>query len=258
MLTNRSQRWRLRRSIFVPNATEIDPRDYAVDALDHAAARAFIGQHHYLQSYPAAQFAAGLYRKAQLVGAAVFATPSNDAVITAHTGLENPRNGTTLARLILLDVIPGNAETFFVARARKLLRIHKPEIEAFVSYADETAGHIGQVYAALSGSYRGRTRSRRRHFIGDVQIAERTLCKIALEEPGGEGAARQILTAGADGRRPFEPPAQWIDRLRQTHQLVSHPVPGLHIYSFPLTMAARLAERALPRHPYPRLHSLPE
>lgn len=257
MITTRSQRWRLRRSIFVPNSTEIDPRDYTVAAIEPKTARAFVQEHHYLRSFPASQFAAGLFRARTLVGACVFATPSNDAVITTHTGLIDPRTGTTLARLILLDDIPGNAETYFVARAKRLLRQEKPHIEAFVSYADETVGHIGQIYAALSGSYRGRTRFRQRHFIGNLQIAERSLSKITLEEPGGEGAARQLLAAGAHERHPSETPGQWIARLRRDQQLVSRRSPGLHVYSFPLTLAARLAERDLPRKTYPKLNTNP-
>lgn len=253
MLTERSQRWRLRRSLFVPNATEIDPRQYAVDGLEHSTARRFIREHHYLGSHPAAQFAAGLFRKTELVGAAIFATPSNDAVITRHTGLLNPRHGTTLARLVLLDDVPGNAETYFVARAQRLLRSAKANIEAFVSYSDETVGHVGQVYKALSGSYRGRARSRSRHYLANFQISERSLSKIALEEPGGEGAARQLIAAGASERHPHESPSKWISRLRQERQLISRQVPGLHVYSFPLTLAARIAERSIPREAYPRL-----
>ena len=42
MLTDRSQRWRDRRSRYVDGDTVIDPRRYAVDLVAHDTARAFV------------------------------------------------------------------------------------------------------------------------------------------------------------------------------------------------------------------------
>lgn len=68
MLTDRTQRWRNRRSLFVSGDTMIDPSRYAVDIVDHTTARAFISDHHYLPRYPAAQVAVGLSAQAQPEG----------------------------------------------------------------------------------------------------------------------------------------------------------------------------------------------
>lgn len=104
MHTTRSQRWRDRRALWTSDVTTIDPRFYAVDLIDHGLARAFIAQHHYLPTYPAAQVATGLFgRNARLEGVAVFAVPATGAVITRHTGFADPSKGCVLARLILLD-----------------------------------------------------------------------------------------------------------------------------------------------------------
>src|SRR5690606_34803610 len=117
--------------------------------------------HHYLPTYPAARLATGLEDRAgRLQGVAVFAEPATGAVITCHTGLASASQGCVLARLILLDGVPQNGESFFVARSFGLLRRERPQIEAVVSYADPSAGHIGRVYAALSARHCAITRPR--------------------------------------------------------------------------------------------------
>ncbi|WP_254606331.1 hypothetical protein [Sphingomonas bacterium] len=89
MLTDRTQRWRDRRSLFVSGDTMIDPSRYAVDIVDHTTARAFISDHHYLPRYPAAQVAVGLFGpgaagRPALSGLIVFGVPATGAVITRH------------------------------------------------------------------------------------------------------------------------------------------------------------------------------
>ena len=161
MNTSRSQRWRDSRALWTDDETVIDPRAYSVDLIAHDVASIFISAHHYLPNYPAAQVAVGLFGpRGTLAGVAVFARPAVDAVITAHTGFTDPAKGTVLARLLLLDGVPQNGESFFVARAFDVLRRERPAVEAVVSYSDPQAGHIGRVYAALSGAHRGVTKPR--------------------------------------------------------------------------------------------------
>jgi hypothetical protein len=146
MQTSRSQRWRERRALWASDLTIIDTRSYSVDMLDHKRAQVFIGQHHYLPTYPAAHAAIGLFgRHGRLEGVAVFAVPASPAVITRHTGFADAARGCTLARLVLLDSVPQNGESFFCARAFRLLRQARPGIEAVISFSDPEAGHIGRV-----------------------------------------------------------------------------------------------------------------
>jgi hypothetical protein len=120
-----------------------------VDIIARPTAQAFIAAHHYLPTYPAARLAVGLFGKsAQLEGVAVFAVPPTNAVITRHTGFAQPDKGCVLARLVLLDSVPQNGESFFCSRTFGLLRQARPTIEAVVAYSDPEAGHIGRVYAA--------------------------------------------------------------------------------------------------------------
>ena len=110
MLTDRSQRWRDRRSLFVAGDSVIDPRRYAVDVVAHDTARAFLADHHYLPRYPAAQLACGLFGpgdpgRSALVGLIVFGVPATGAVITRHTGYADPARGCVLQRLICLPSV---------------------------------------------------------------------------------------------------------------------------------------------------------
>ena len=148
MLTDRSQRWRDRRSLFVAGDSVIDPRRYAVDVVAHDTARAFLADHHYLPRYPAAQLACGLFGpgdpgRSTLVGLIVFGVPATGAVITRHTGYADPARGCVLQRLICLPSVAANGESFFTSRAFRLLRLAKPGIDAVVSFSDPAFGHCG-------------------------------------------------------------------------------------------------------------------
>ncbi|VWX51048.1 hypothetical protein [Novosphingobium sp. 9U] len=254
MDTTRSQRWRDRRAMWSTDTDVVDPRAYSVEVIEHRLAAAFIAQHHYLPSYPAAQLAVGLFgRGATLQGVAVFARPTTDAVITAHTGFKDPTRGTVLARLILTDSVPQNGETMFVARAFRALRRERPAIASVVSYSDPQAGHVGKIYQALSGAHRMVTRPRTVLRLGDATISGRTLSKIRALDCGHAGAIDQLVRAGLPAPRVGEHPAAWLDRMQRERLLVRHRQDGLYAYCFELTREARRHGRALPRLPYPKV-----
>lgn len=260
MLTDRSQRWRERRALFVDDQSVIDPRRYAVDIVEARTARRFVAEHHYLATYPAAKLAAGLFGpgpggRPRLVGVVVFGVPTTGAVVTKHSGLTE-REVCCLSRLILTDDVAGNGESFAVARALKLLRREKPDMEAVVSYADPLRGHIGQVYCALSAAYRGQGPLRTTYAVAGQGLNGRILSKIRLGEPGGGAAIDRIVAMGAPAPLLSEAPAAWLARLHRERILTRHRHPGLHAYSFALTRRARARGRAVPSQPYPSLRSL--
>ena len=262
MLTERSQRWRDRRSRYVDDLSVIDPRRYAVDVVEPALGRRFIAQHHYLPSWPAAKLAVGLFvagkgGRSHLAGLAVFAVPAIGHVVTRHSGMPEAGQGCALARFVLLDEVAGNGESFTLSRAFRLLRAEKPEIEAVVSYSDPQAGHIGGCYAAMSSAYRGQTRPRTEYRIGGRGINGRTLSKIRLGERGAGGAVDQLVAAGAPRPMINEPLEQWLERLSRERVLLRAKHPGLHTYCFELTRRARKLGQALPRRPYPKILQLP-
>lgn len=256
MITDRSQRWRDRRSRFVADDTVIDPRRYAVDVVAHDTARAFIADHHYLNRYPAAQLAVGLFGPGRggassLDGIIVFGVPATGAVITRHTGYDEPTRGCVLQRLLCLPSVAANGESYFAARAFRLLRQAKPVIESVVSFSDPQVGHCGCVYASLSGAYRGRTRPRTVLRIAGETISDRTLSKIRNLETGHAGAVDQLVRLGAPRPQADEHLREWLERCRRAEILVPARQASLFTYCFELTRGARRTGRALPRLAYP-------
>ncbi|WP_242128763.1 hypothetical protein [Sphingobium sp. Sx8-8] len=118
--------------------------------------------------------------------------------------------------------------------------------------SDPEAGHVGRVYAALSGAHRGISRPRIVLRAGDRTISERTFSKIRLGERGMDGAITQIVGLGLPGPGLREQPETWLRRLQTEGLLTRHRTAGLFTYCFELTRSARRNGRTLPRLPYPK------
>ncbi|HEX7783441.1 MAG TPA: hypothetical protein VF509_11605 [Sphingobium sp.] len=271
MITNRSQRWRDRRCRWVPAASEIDPNALAVDIIDtRRQAAPFIERHHYAASMPVVRLSVGLFRngkgrRSELAGVCVFSHPVNNASVPKAAGLTDPRSACDLGRLTCLDDLGGNAETFLVARAFRLLRRVKPAILSVISYADPVRrtdenghvfmpGHVGGVYRLLGSRYVGRSSPRTDLILPNGRpISSRALSKIRNAECGQRYAMEQLLQAGARSPSFGEDRAQWLVALERSGFLRRRRHPGCHTYLFTLTRAARLAARNVPDLPYPIL-----
>lgn len=264
MLALECQRWRDRRGSYVRASTEIDPNVLDVDVIEERIARPFVEQHHYSGSYPAARLAVGLFRRRDLVGVAVFSEGIQRAALPKWAGVD-PGAGCELGRLVLLDDVAANGESWFVARALRALRREKPGMEAVLSYSDPMErrdaagrlvkpGHVGTVYQALSACYRGRAKARTQYVTRQgVVVNERTLSKIALGERGVDYSGAQLLQLGAPARDPFEDGRTWLKRLQREGFLQTARHPGNHTYVFPLTGRVRRWTRQLEPLPYPKL-----
>lgn len=262
MFTKASQRWRERRTSFVTDRSFINPAIHSVDVIScHREAKLFIEQHHYSASFPATRLSCGLFRNSAggssaLVGVASFSVSMNPAAGPKNTGLSGNAS-VELGRLVLLDHVEANAESWFVSRAFKMLRQEKPEIEAVYAYADPVIrrdgeggiilpGHVGSVYAALNSKCLGRGTARTLQIMANGHVAsERSLSKIRNDERGREYATRQLLAAGAPQRAKGEDPRDWLRRLSREGFLRKTRHPGNWIYSFPLTRSARRAANDL-------------
>ncbi|AMK23231.1 hypothetical protein GG804_02080 [Sphingomonas histidinilytica] len=271
MLTTRTQRWRDRRCRWIPDASEIDPTRLSVDVIDtRLQAAPFIKAHHYAASMPVARLSVGLFAngkggRPELVGVCVFSHPVNDASVPKSAGLTNARTACDLGRLVITDATGGNAETYLVSRAFRLLRREKPEILSVISYADPVRrvdadgnvfmpGHIGGVYAVMGSQYTGRSSPRTDLVMPDGRpISSRAISKIRNAESGQRYAMDDLLRAGARAPRLGEDRASWLADLERTGFLRRLRHPGCHAYLFPLTKAARIAARKVPSLPYPIL-----
>lgn len=266
------KRWRDGMERWVRPGATIDPKEFGIDALSREP-RAFVQQHHYSGSFPAARLSVGLFRKSgvapsRMVGAAVFSVPAQRATVPCYTGLE-PGAGVELGRFVCLPEVAYNGETWFLRRAFAALRSEKPEIKAVVSYSDplerRDAGgmlckpaHYGTIYQASNAHFAGRSKPEMLWIDGTGRaLSRRSMSKIRNGERGWEAAARRLVERGADPRRLGEEPKAWLERvLREpTFRRVRHP--GNFAYVFGMDAATRDSIKAAigSSLPYPKRHA---
>lgn len=128
---------------------------FQVQKIESKIGKEFIKKHHYSHGVHNGPMCYGLFDKYELVGVCAFATPCSEAVCASVFGVEYKRSVTELHRLVLLDEIPKNSESFFITRALKQLKKDRPNYNAVLSFADATQGHIGVIYQATNAIYSG-------------------------------------------------------------------------------------------------------
>jgi len=270
------QRWRHRRQSWArTSAGGFDPDRYTVLRLsDESANRQFVVDHHYSSSFPAALLNVGLFDRTQPgssrhpgrhVGALVLSVPVQASVLTGvFPDLEPYRESAELGRLVLLDDVPANAESFFVARA---LRIAADlGVVACVAFCDPVPrrnlrtgdvvlpGHIGTVYQASNGLYLGRSAPTAKLLLPDGTILNsRSLQKVRARERGAAGVERRLVALGARPRCSDEDAATWLHAALRDVQVHRFRHPGMHRYALrtPRARGHRRATVALASQPYP-------
>jgi hypothetical protein len=203
------QRWRDRRDSYRPAGEPIRTSLYDVAAIgSDRVARAFVEQHHYSGSYPAARARFGLYRRGELVGVAVLSQPPSQAALIASVPLpiENVARA-ELGRFVLLDDVPANGESWFLARCFELARAEgfagvvahsDPEQRTSASGAIVFAGHLGTIYCATNATYCGRTPARTWRLLPDgTLLSARALSKLRLQDRGWRYVVELLLKHGA-------------------------------------------------------------
>ena len=116
----------------------------------------FIKKHHYSHGVHNGPMCYGLFDSEEsLVGVCAFATPCSENVCSSVFGTELKRSVTELHRLVLLDEVPKNSESFFISKSLMLLKKDRPNYSAVLSFADSTEGHLGIIYQASNFLYTG-------------------------------------------------------------------------------------------------------
>jgi len=258
MITSVVQRWRSGRASYRPAGETIDTRRYDVAAIaDDTTAKSFVVGHHYSGSYPAARFRFGIYRGDELGGVAVFSVPAQPLALACLPGGDGER--VELGRLVLLDEIPANAESWFIARCFEQLREHG--ISGVVAFSDPAArtnesglrvfpGHIGTIYQATNATYLGRSRAESRLLLPDGTVLHRrAISKIRRRDRGWRYASDILISHGADQLECGDDPRAWLDRwLPRLTRHLAHP--GNHKYAWTLHRRDR---KFLPASlPYPK------
>lgn len=156
------QRWRERRESYVPARELFNPRAHEVAPLAQDLAKAFVEANHYSGSCSARTRQFGLYSGSDLVGVAVFGEPGGPKVKAI---LPCPAAQTLeLGRLVLLEGVLANAESWFVARCFDQLR--RAGYGGVISFADPLprttiagkvvfGGHAGTIYQSLNAGQLG-------------------------------------------------------------------------------------------------------
>lgn len=257
MITQLCLRFEKRRGGYRQAGEPIRTAEYDVGPIARDRAKAFVLEHHYTASFPAAVRSYGLLHRGVLAGVAVFSVPMHAAVLApfrAEDALE-------LGRFVLLQEVPGNGESWFLGRAFELLR--REGLAGVVSFSDPEPldtvdgvvvfkGHRGTIYAAHNGTYTGRATPRTQYVLPDGHVfSERAISKIRGGERGWRTASESLVRLGA-GEPPEDPTArrEWIRQAleRFTRRRRHH---GNHKYLWALDRRAR---RLLPEGlPYPRL-----
>jgi hypothetical protein len=257
-----NQRWRDGAHSFRPAGETINTHAFEVAAIpDDNTARSFVERHHYSGSYPAALHRFGLYRGAELAGVAVFSVGVNDKSLAIFPG--TPRESAELGRFVLLDAVPGNGETWFLARCFEQLRAEG--MIGVLSLSDPVArraadgrvifpGHIGTIYQAHNAVYVGRATPRSLHLLPDGRVfSARAQQKIRARDQGWRYSAAQLEAAGARPLTATEDPGAWLrEQLPIVCRRFRHP--GNLKYAWTLNRRDR---RHLPASlPYPKFEVL--
>ena len=255
-----NQRWcQGRDSYRIPSET-IRTSDYEVEELaDDTTPKNFVLGHHYSGSYPAARFRFGLRRHGHLVGVSVFSHPCSNRVLTSVFPC-SAKEAVELGRFVLLDEVPGNGETWFLARCFEALR---GRVRGILSFSDPVPrsredgmivfpGHIGTIYQAHNARYLGRGKARTLRILPDGRVfSERAISKIRKKERGWQHCVALLESFGAP-KLVTEDSALWLkEALLKVTRKLRHP--GNHKYAWGLDRHMR---RALPDgEQYPKRRS---
>jgi hypothetical protein len=200
---------------------------YTVSAIDEQPAAAFVRRHHYSSSWPSTKYRFGLHDHrggSRLVGVIALGVPMSNAVLTKPFPRLTPNvESLELSRLVLLDEVPANGESWFSAAAFRLAAEHG--VRGVVAFSDPVArwrrtshgpqlvkpGHCGVVYQALNFDYLGRGTRRSLVVLPDASVLPaRSIAKVTGGERGRDGVINRLVALGASRPEPGEDGSQWL------------------------------------------------
>lgn len=265
-MTEFCQRWRERRHSWRHRSEGgFDSSRYEVAPVAEAAARAFVEQHHYSGCYPASRLRYGLYSGHWLVGVAVLSVPVQRSVLTLpFPGLTPYSESLELGRFVLLDQVPANAESWFLARAFELAAT--AGIRGVVSFSDPVQrtttdgsivmpGHIGTIYQATNARYLGRSTPRTLLMLPDgTTLSARAVAKVQAGDRGHAYAERQLVQFGAPALEEGQDRHEWTRAALTAAGVRRVRHRGNHRYAFALggPAARRSLLIGLESGPYPK------
>lgn len=202
-----TQRWRERRAVFLQKQIFFNPRRHEVEKIQIKLATDWIVKNHYLGSFPSATVCYGIFRRGKLSGVAVLGTAQHKNTIPNVFGSAHARDCLLLQLFALEDSLEFNAESYFLARVRALLK--REGYCGVLTMSDETPktdllgnvifpGHIGTVFKSDNAVYLGRTVKSVEYLFADgVVLSNRSFSKLVNDESGWNYMAQKFEDYGA-------------------------------------------------------------
>jgi hypothetical protein len=251
-----SQRWLNRATVFVKPGPWRPRRYEAAEISGDTTARAFVEQHHYSASYPAARRRVGLYECGDLVGVAVCSHPCANTVLT-NVFPGTATDAAELGRVVLLDRVPFGAESWFLSECERLLSKQFRGLVAFSDPVRRTStdgrvvlpGHVGTIYQASNAIFLGRATPRTLYLLPDGTVFHSYAAqKIRAQSRGWRYATEQLVSHGAS--EPTSDTRGWLAHwMRTLCRRVRHP--GNLRYALPWNRNDRERLASI-RQPYPK------
>lgn len=219
-------RWRDRRHSWRRTSEGgFDPGRYGIDVVGQPAAKAFVERHHYAGTFVSDRLRYGLFDLedgGRLVGVAVLSVPggSSKVLTSVFPRLAPGEESLELGRLVLLDEVASNGESFMVGEVLRLAA--RAGIRGVVSFSDPVArfdqddrrvmpGHWGCTYQACNAVPVGRSWKRTHWVLPDgTFFSPVRMQKIRDQASGHEYAERLLIRWGARPMRAFEDPKAWL------------------------------------------------
>lgn len=263
MIADFCQRFTERRESRRPAGETIRTSEYDVEPIDGATARAFVMRHHYAGTCSPTAHPFALYRHGQLGGVAVFGPPASTNAHRRYFPTLEAHEAVTLGRFVLVDSIPGNAESYFTARCFDLLGgrgvigvescsdpVPREDAEGKLVHR----GHIGTIYQATNGVYVGKTNPATLRLLPDgTVLSNRASGKVVRGERGHAHAVGQLVRFGADAPAPDEDLTAWLRRWRKRlTKALRHTGNHRYLWSLDRTRRDEFIPKYGPRLAYPK------
>jgi len=263
------QRWQHPRySVFTPGR-------YGVKVIDVKVARPFVVACHYSHAWLAPKLCYGMFDLAEgaerLVGAAVLSIPVKAVAEKSFPGLVPFYESVELGRFVLLDAVPANGESWFLAEVLRLAG--QTGIRGITSFADPVprttlategnpaeiifGGHIGKVYGqCMNLPYTGTSGKSIKILMPDGRIFnEQARSKLLGRRQGWQYAAAFLQSYGARELTPDEDTRAYLDEAlvkTQARRLKHSGCHRFHAITGPTKRIRAAVKIGLPLLPAPR------